>query len=207
MKVLTSKILTAMIFLGCNSFDSEETKQTLVLEPKVSFSNPIENEGDWVDYKSWLKSNESRHYASKELGGIKFSALLETPIYSFIKAEGFSEKMKFDDSNYSDQIRIEFELTALAGNGELAKYDVSGRDEYNERVNYYSFKFQDDIFLVLDADTVPCGMAVWEREFNAAPRIKHQLLFTKPEGRKSFNDIQMVFYDRIFDNGIVKLKF
>jgi hypothetical protein len=196
-----------MVFIGCSDLKNEEAKKAMVLEPKVSYTSSIDNNSDWEDYKSWLKSDESRHFASKELGGLRFSALLEPPLYSYLKAEGINAKKNFDDSPYLNQIRIEFELTALQGNGELTKYDVSGQDDYNERVNYYSFKVQNDVFLVLDNDTVPCGMAVWEREFNSAPRIKHQLLFTKPEGKKSFNDIQMVFYDRIFDNGIVKLKF
>lgn len=196
-----------MMFFGCNSVDSKDTKQTLVIPPRVSYSNAIVDIDDWNDYKSWMRSEESRHYVSKELGGIKFSALLETPLYSFLKTEGLEKKSEFNDSNYSEQIRVEFELSALSGNGELAKFDISGQEDYNERINYYSFKFQDDVYLVLDSDTVPCGMAVWEREFNSAPRIKQQLLFTKPENKKSFNEIQLVFYDRVFDNGIVKLKF
>ena len=207
MRVLISLMLAAMIVLGCNEITTRNSESDFVVEPLVSFASTIDDSNDWEDYKLWLKSEESRHYVSKELGGLRYSALLEPPLYSYLKSEGVNAKKNFDDSQYSNQIRIEFEIFALKGSGELAKYDVSGRDEYNERVNYYSFKFQDDVYLVLDSDTVACGMAVWEREFNASPRIKHQLLFTKPEGKKSIKDIQLVFYDRIFDNGIVKLKF
>ena len=64
-----------------------------------------------------------------------------------------------------------------------------------------------DIYLVVGNDTIPCATYQWERGFDASKKLVFQLVFSKKQWKQNVNSFQLVFYDRVFNNGIIKFFF
>lgn len=202
-----TKIL--LIFLIC-SCSNEQTHSDFVYSLDRQgeiFDEAVETQEDFAEYTSWLKSESSNHFEVKKLGPFEFTALLEPSFYSFVKNEGIDEIEHYKNDHFSNQTRIEYSIALPSINGELIKVNIEDRNEYNERINYYSFQFYKDVYLVVDKDTIPCGMSVWERQFNASPTIKMQLMFPFEQDQLRDKKVQLVYYDRVFNNGLIKMNF
>lgn len=200
-------ILFVLLFVSCSEEKSDQMNSCVVIDSAESYSNSIEDQEDFEEYSTWLKSEESNHFCTKSINEFNYVALLEPSFYSYVKNEGIDKVGKFHAEDFSNQTRIEYSISVPGLNGELIKYLIQGREDYNERIQYYSFNVSKDMFLVVEGDTVGCGMSVWEREFNSNPSIKLQLLFPLSHEELRGKSVQLVYYDRVFDNGLVKMKF
>jgi hypothetical protein len=102
---------------------------------------------------------------------------------------------------------MQFSIGADTLSKELLKYAVGDEEEYQRRVSYYSFGMDKDIYLVVGSDTIPCATYQWERGFDASQKLIFQLVFSKKQWKENVNGFQLVFYDRVFNNGIIKFFF
>lgn len=91
--------------------------------------------------------------------------------------------------------------------GSVLKYKTSGEEEYNERLNYFLFNAQNDIYLIEDNDTLKCELYHFERNFGLAPY--NTILCAFYEGtsidKKSLQDKVFVFNDKTFGYGLIQL--
>jgi len=130
----------------------------------------------------------------------------EVPIaYYILKNQGDTDLNKVDSIYKSHQkervLEIEFhhdEEKDLLGN------EFTNRG-YEEAVKYMAFTIQKDFTVVTSSqDTISCAGVQFERNFKVAP-FKRALLYfgnIKPE-----DQIQLIYNDELFGNGIIKFKF
>lgn len=85
------------------------------------------------------------------------------------------------------------------------RYDITSWDEYNKRLNYYLSEASGDIELIYDKDTLKPMSYLFETNYNLTPQETIVVGFDLP-GRpdRPGKDMQLVFYDRVFGNGIIK---
>jgi hypothetical protein len=73
-------------------------------------------------------------------------------------------------------------------------------------VAYSAFEMQKDIYLVDGMDTLPCVMFHFERSFDVTP-FGHFSIAFENSGNRRFTEKQIVFTDRLFNNGTIKFLF
>lgn len=88
---------------------------------------------------------------------------------------------------------------------ELLKYNISSGEEYSERINYYSFKCQNDIYLIEDKDTLKGAFVNFERTFDISPLINITMAFERKK-TGPFSKLSFAFDDKIFNNGKINFE-
>ena len=160
------------------------------------------------DYIQWLENKENKVYSEEAIGQHTFSIKYIPYEYMTIKEIGISDlnKANFDSvkRNFQNNQYIEFSIKE-ADHGEII-YEGLGREEFNKRLNYYSFEFPKDVYLVDGKDTLPCLLHHLERTYQIAPGTKINLMFsgTRNSTVRAQNKT-LVVYDRILGHSLIKL--
>ncbi len=130
----------------------------------------------------------------------------EVPLqYYILKNEGNEDLEKIDSIYKSLKreriVEVEFHQEK---EDDLLKAVYTNKD-YEASVKYMSFKVQEDFMVVTESnDTIRCSGATFERNFKVAPFKRILLHFNDiPSGE----NIQLIYDDQLFDNGLMKFKF
>lgn len=195
-------LIVSVMFLACGE-KSEEISTDITQEISVSKQEDVTfNEPEQL--VAYVNSSDHGYYKEKEIGEIKFSALLK-PI-EYIKAneklKGNTEKsLEEDDLQYFD-----LRITVKDFSMEFLKYNLYEASDYPKRVAYCSFEMQNDIYLIDGKDTLPCVFYHFERAFDVVP-YGHFILAFKPTDKNVIKAKTLVYYDRLFDKGLIKMTF
>mgnify|MGYP000356640914 CR=1 FL=1 len=215
MKSISTYIIIGAIaiFTGCDKNKAE--KQTGAKENKGFFeklfasNKEVPSKLKPVEYINWCEDQENELKQSKQIGDFTFSAFYQPHDYLAIKelnkgesvnSKEFEEKIK----EYGEMTYCSFRLENSKTNGELLKTDLSSDQQYYGRLEYMSFKMQEDFKLIQGNDTLPCSMYHFERIYSLAPYATFVLGFPKTDSKE---DIKLWFHDKLFNNGIVILNF
>lgn len=199
--------VAALFFMACSGMQEPEGVTNEWIVTDNSFDLDMNSQESFSAYKNWLVSGESGHFRETKIGDFVFSGLVEPSAYSFLKNEGQNGTQKFSEADYENQIRAEYRIKVPRLNGELIRYMALDEQEYADRIQYYSFHAHEDFALIAGQDTIACGMAVWEREYNVSPTVRLQLIFDAPGRRKNHDRLQLIYYDRVFHHGWIKLSY
>lgn len=143
--------------------------------------------------------------ASHTLTNIEYSASLVPIQYYIAKNLQTSSGHQIDSvfELYKDErvIEVEFRHTS---DDDLLKSEYTQMD-YGSAVEHMSFALKNDFVIVNgNNDTINCSGITFERNFKIAPFKRVLLHFGRvPEN----DDIQLIYFDRLFRNGILKFKF
>jgi len=160
------------------------------------------------EYVKWTESNQSKLSVEREMDGFDFSL-------QYLPASYMLSKQVVQNKNTNNKVSLEdfagihffnFRIRKQDKNGEVLRNELTSIEEYKERVEYYSFDFKNDIFLIQGNDTIPCEMSHFERAYDATPYCNIMVGFPSKEiiGNE---DCTIVVHDKIFDNGILKFRF
>lgn len=84
------------------------------------------------------------------------------------------------------------------------RYQVTGLEEYQARQNYYLNEAPGDIYLLYGSDTLYLNSYWFENNQNLTPSETMILGFRLEKDARPVRDMHLVFYDRVFRNGIIK---
>ncbi len=195
-------LIISVMFSACGN-NTEEISVDITQEISASkHEDIIFNEPEKL--VAYVNSSDNGYYKEKEIDEIKFSALLK-PI-EYIKAneklKGNNEKgLAEDDLQYFD-----LRITVKDFSMEFLKYNLYEASDYPKRVSYCSFEMQNDIYLIDGMDTLPCVFFHFERAFDVVP-YGHFILAFKPTDKNVIKAKTLVYYDRLFDKGLIKMTF
>lgn len=87
---------------------------------------------------------------------------------------------------------------------EVLLHGLSNQQEYTERVDYLSYGFDENLFIVRNdfKDTVPAALYHFERTYGVAPYIDFIISFKEDSSLKD-KRIQFLLNDNVFSNSIV----
>lgn len=181
----------------------------LVTESEVPTVDPTSSESV-ASYMKEVKSSDSGLFKKKEFGDYSFEILVEPAAYSALQFHKnvYSNPKEFEReaSEQGAITQIELEIKNKACAEEILKCDSNDPAIYDERIKYFSFDLYKDVYLVYGGDTIPCGMHVWERGFNAKPALSCQLVFDAIKVQDN-TPLELVYNDRVFGNGLIKFRF
>jgi hypothetical protein len=158
-------------------------------------------------YVSWIEDKNNGLQKEKKIDEVLFTVQYRPLPYIICEEE---KKMDLVDSLVK---RRSAELDGMqyvsmkieVPNGELLKYGTTTTEQYEDRVNYFSFGMQKDIQLVEDGDTLPCLLFHYERVYDLAPYGTFLIAFSK--GKDVNGDKTLIFSDNQFNKGIIKFYF
>lgn len=165
MKAITNFFISAIalfLLFGCTSkkqtaLSADELVQAVNEKKEGVFSKTIGN----IIYKLQYKP-------------LDYVMLLATKDQSMSEAE-----KKELEAEYARYEYYTLELGIKDFTGEILKYNLQSNEDYEERVKYYAFKFQDDLSMVVGKDTLPCLNYHFERNYGIAPNARFLLAFNK----------------------------
>jgi len=106
----------------------------------------------------------------------------------------------------SDMQYFDLKIVLKNEQGELLKHNLNSQDQYDKRVNYFSFNMQQDIQLVEGNDTIPCSLFHFERAYDVTPFSTFLLGFEKSSSSNQ-HDKTLIVYDKTFNKGLIKFTF
>lgn len=150
--------------------------------------------------------NQKKHgYYVKTINKIDYM-LLYKPLDYIILNENRNREINSSemDALRKDYGKMEYytlEINIENFNDEILKYKIQSPTEYNERVDYYAFKFQNDITMEQDNKKYPCRAYHFERNYGLSPKAKFVLAFDKMNDDKNRT---IVINEKYLGSGIIK---
>jgi len=171
---------------------------------------------DISGYIAWVEDSTHGLINNRMVGGMSYKIQYLPVNYCVLRQSDIhSINQTFLEQGRKDNGNTECFILTIEDphhNNELLKSGIQSQEEYQERIEYCSFYIQNDLFLIDGTDTLPCRMAHFERTYGISPKAKFTLFFDplkrspKANNKSSMQDKTLVYFDRMFDNGIVKMR-
>ncbi len=192
---MLSKLLHIALFLITLYSCKRNSDNSCVINSDSDAREFIEKESEKNTYKKRIKEVDFKlKYISNEQ-----MALEDMKGLSEVTQAGFDSIIK----NYDSLLFFNLEVTIDNFNEEMLKYKLGENPEasYNDRIDYYSFRMQKDINLVLsEKDTVPCILYHYERNYGVSPKNNFMIGFKTSKIRNAV----LVYDNKFLNTGTVK---
>jgi hypothetical protein len=143
---------------------------------------------------------------AKTIGKINYTLQYKPLDYVIVRElrEDVSDKKKMDEikKEYGKFDYYTLEITIDEFKDEILKYNVRSENDYAERVKYYAFKFQNDLKMIQEGDTVNCTSYHFERNYGLSPKIRFLLAFQKANDLK---ERTFICNEPFLGNSVVKI--
>jgi hypothetical protein len=154
------------------------------------------------EYVKWVEDEANGLLQKRALADIDFQ-LQYKPLDYLLEQENVSPELQ---AKRKEELRgmHYFNLTYLPkekGKGDLLKQAVSSQSEYQQVLYYFSYQFNQQIFMLQGNDTLTCSLFHFVRDHGLSPTLRFVIGF---ENRGIEEDMQLVIHDEVFHNGPVK---
>jgi hypothetical protein len=198
---------TGLVFLvGCSPDGTTDATEILSSNSGSSGKNKSASEKlTPVNYMTWVENKENGLKVEKTISDVTYTLQykpLEYVALLDLKKEQVSKpelEKKMDE--YNSMQYFTFQISADTQQ-ELLKKDVKGADDYNNRINYFSFEMQKDLKLIEGTDTLNCELFHFERVYGVAPYARFVLGFA---ATKTTTDKTLFYDEKIFGSGKIYL--
>ncbi len=150
----------------------------------------------------WVDQPENRLINEKTVGAFKFIAQYRPLDYmvatALVNNHNHFTSVDSLESKFRNLQYFIIKIGTNTGNREFLQQSVSGKDEYYERIRYYTSMAQQDILLVDDVDTLPCTLYHFERTYSVSPY--NTLLLAFQSTGKAKNK-KLIFNDQVLNTG------
>lgn len=201
--------LSVILLLACSRSDFTNVKNT---GKTASEDSPPQNPSgnlELRDYVRYVENPANGLNVSKEVQDMVYT-LQYKPLPYVIALEEMNDTLFLQhlgqrETELKDMQYFTLRLEAKNNSQELLKYNLSDEEQYYERVKYFSFDMQRDIYLRDGNDSLPCLLYHFERTYGAAPYAKFVLGFVVSKANRAVTK-EFVFNDRAFNGGSIHLK-
>jgi hypothetical protein len=182
------------------------------ITPEVPFSFESIQYIEPNDYLSWVENPENGMIVTQKVNDMVFSLMYKPLDYVALK------ELKKENVDALEIIKVKGQLEdmqyftlriASTSSNDLLKSQNASSEDYNQRIQYFSFHMQNDISLVDGPDTLRCVLHHFERTYGLAPFRNFVLGFKQPESTSSKDrkaSKTVIFEDKVFGKGTIKLK-
>lgn len=163
-----------------------------------------------VEYEKWIRNPVNGLVKERVVSQVKYKLTFQPTDWLLAKATRLNytnlevDKIKGD---YSNVLSFTMDITSENEEVSMLKLNLDNQSEYYTRLNYYSNLFQQDVYVVEGFDTLPCRFAHMEQSYNASPFNTITIEFLRTTKEVEYQDIYLVYYDRIFNTGLIKFHF
>lgn len=159
-----------------------------------------------LEYVKYVEDEDNALKISKEIGDVVYT-LQYKPVDYLIALE---QKKNIIDINEYTKRKVELdgmeyftlELKSKENNIEVMNIGALDKNEYNERIQYASYDLQNDIYLLIGKDTIPCGLYHFEQKYGLGNSVKILVGFEKL--KTPSKNLTVVLEDKILNGGVIK---
>lgn len=165
-----------------------------------------------VDYVKWVKATDNGLKKIKEMSHYAFEVQYKPLDFIVAQEEKTNDlaedilvkrKEELGEDYYYYNLRIK----SLEGNLSPIGAGVGTNQQYNQRLSYFTFDMQEDLYLLEGQDTLPCTMYQFVRNYDVAPFVEFALGFKKKKKGPIQEDLTFVLEDRILGIGSTRIIF
>lgn len=202
--VLYIAALAALFMGSCKQDATTDAAQDHTVLAHVNETLPA------AEFEAWVANPANDLLKSKAINDLDFKLCYmpkEKLAINELKGEAYTEA-QFRDAcaHYKGMSYFDLRIGLIKGSGELLKYELASPQQYNDRIDYMSFRMQKNIFLVQGKDTLYPGLYHFERIFEVAPFATVMLAFDnqKFDPKEQFT---IVYDDQLFHKGYIKYNY
>lgn len=161
-----------------------------------------------VDYASYINSEKSELIKEKRINNIKYKLRLITPEVMVLNNEkavnesDFKEKLKKHEGQLSFNLIIEDDHSEK---GSPVMETIINPKTYSEILEYANTEMINDVFLIVDNDTVNCAILHLEPANSIQPVLRFSVGLADL-GNK-IKECTFCFNDNLFNNGWIKFNY
>lgn len=169
-------------------------------------------------YASWIENPDNGLNTTAIAGDFKFNLQYKPLTYvAFLNLEKENRNKTEFLKNMEDMKDLQYytlRINPKGGGGEMLQTNLTSKEEYFYRVQYFSFQLKRDLYLVEGKDSLPCVFAHFERSYAVSPNNNFILAFPvsekekslRTQGKEYLTDKVLVYNDQYLQTGQVKLK-
>lgn len=145
----------------------------------------------------------------KKISDIKYQCFLMPSDYNAIKL--MKPNMPFQYykdalNNASGFVYFKFTLKSTDGNEPILVPSRLNENVYGQRLEYFNTYAQSNFKLITDKDTINCSQYLFENPYNLLTDVNILGAFQIKHPLKS-QDLQLIYDDQLFNNGLIKFYF
>ena len=160
-------------------------------------------------YVDFITNPDNGLTVTKEIGNFLFSVIYKPlDFVAMINLEKDSVKYMNVNKERSEIAGMQYftlKLEARDFNDELLKFNLNSDRQYEDRVNYFAFRMQQDIQLIEGKDTLNCELFHFERNYGAAPYASFILGFENTGDTNRIYDKTISLNEKVFGTGKVNI--
>lgn len=205
-------VVIALAVISCS--DKTATGNVGGVEGEQSVLNKLfgtnkNTELDAPEYLAYCENEENGLTQSKQIGDLIYTSFNKPIAYMILKEQSNKGTLSVDSfakqkAEYGNLDYFSFRISSDTYNDELLKYKLNSESEYAARIEYFSFKMQNDFELVCGKDTVNPALFHFERVFGLAPYATLIMAF---ETNNYKGSKKIIYNDRVFNNGLIVLDY
>ena len=211
-KIMPLYVFITTLLFSCTPVEHKEASKFLISESNSTSEKPLTL--TTLDYMNWIENKENGLKVEKKISDFVYTALYKPYEYLALfelKKDNIRKKELYEKMNEYDGLQyFTFRITAENQQQELLKVGIDSDDAYYARIEYFSFKMQNDFKLMEGKDTLDCVLFHFERVYGLAPYATFVLGFPLAKGaqnkdttivRNSYEDKTIIYADKIFGTG------
>lgn len=160
------------------------------------------------DYVAWVKDYDNGLHQQRAVGEYVFDTQFKPIAYMMLKQNQgklpTAQALEEYKTEAEGEVYFDLKLGPKSGNVDLLRFNAASQDEYQQRVYYFSFKFQESIYLEQDGKKIPCSAYHFERAYNLKNNRSFLLGFSNVDIAKPAS---LVIDSDLLKTGPVKFNF
>ncbi|MBO9702129.1 MAG: hypothetical protein J7604_18110 [Sporocytophaga sp.] len=163
------------------------------------------NEKEFIE---WVEDEENGLLMMKEFDDFIFTLQYKPAEYIVAKEcvnkECSKEEIQSRIHELEELYHFNLKITAKDTQEEMLKKNISGTDEYFQRIEYFTSLAENDLKLYTLNDTIDCGLYHFERSYNMAPYSNMVVGFERKV--KTLQDLTFSFDEKVLGIGKINFK-
>lgn len=201
-----------LLFLACyctkiqdvqEEYDAPLSREPILAD--VSTNQKLDGEA----YTTYIEEKANGLIKEKQISDFTFSLFYKPLEYQALVGLKNQHPAKADFDREMSEIKdmqyFTFKIEVANFNQELLKYNLESPEQYEQRVNYFAFKIQNDFKLIEGKDTLDCELFHFERNYGVAPTAHFVLAFPAIQNGNKIFDKTLSYDDKTFGMGTINI--
>jgi hypothetical protein len=157
------------------------------------------------DYMAWVENYDNGLHIQRPVGPFVFDLQYKPSLYMLLQQTPQITPAQLKEVSLETEMQYYTLTLGLAdGKGDFLNYQTANYTEQQQKLYYFSYLFQDHIYLEEDGKKLPCLLFHFERSYDLKPSRTFVLGFESPS--KGLAPAQVVIESPWLNTGPVKLQ-
>jgi len=163
---------------------------------------------DLGEFKAYVESKQNGLVSSTVVSEWEYKVQYKPAAYIVLHESGSELSAEERSRQLEGTAWFNIYIKRKGGEANPLRFGVTSLQEYEARYNYFLLEAVNDISLRYGAEILRPISYVFETSYNLAPQEVIVVGFALPDGVAApSEDMQLVYYDQVFKNGIIKASF